>query len=43
MILTAKPVSKTEKEMLNWDEYNKEDAQVAPAIKNTTPEAPKAC
>jgi ribonucleoside-diphosphate reductase beta chain len=41
MILTAKPVSKTEKEMLNWDEYNKEDTQVAPAIKNTTPEAPK--
>ena len=27
--------------MLNWDEYNKEDTQVAPAIKNTTPEAPK--
>ena len=27
--------------MLNWDEYNKEDTQVAPAIKNTAPEAPK--
>ncbi len=27
--------------MLNWDEYNKEDTQVAPAIKNTTSEAPK--
>ena len=31
--------------MLNWDEYNNDDAQVAPAIKNTTPkevsEAPK--
>jgi len=27
--------------MLNWDEYNKEDTQVAPAIKNTTPEVPK--
>jgi len=26
--------------MLNWDEYNKEDTQVAPAIKNTTPETP---
>ena len=23
--------------MLNWDEYNNEEAQVAPAIKNTTP------
>ena len=27
--------------MLNWDEYNKEETQVAPAIKNTVPEAPK--
>jgi ribonucleoside-diphosphate reductase beta chain len=27
--------------MLNWDEYNKEDTQVAPAIKNTTPETPQ--
>ena len=27
--------------MLNWDEYNKEDTQVAPAIKNTTPEIPQ--
>jgi len=27
--------------MLNWDEYNKEEIQVAPAIKNTPPEAPK--
>ena len=27
--------------MLNWDEYNKEETQVAPAIKNTAPEAPK--
>ena len=27
--------------MLNWDEYNKEETQVAPAIKNTPPEAPK--
>jgi ribonucleoside-diphosphate reductase beta chain len=27
--------------MLNWDEYNKEESQVAPAIKNTTQEAPK--
>jgi|TARA_B100001996_G_scaffold331706_1_gene280501 ribonucleoside-diphosphate reductase beta chain len=27
--------------MLNWDEYNKEEAQVAPAIKSTAPEAPK--
>ena len=27
--------------MLNWDEYNKEDTQVAPAIKNTTTEPPK--
>ena len=41
MILTAKPVNNTEKEMLNWDEYNKEETQVAPAIKNTVPEAPK--
>jgi hypothetical protein len=40
MILTAKHVSNknTEKKMLNWDEYNKEDTQVAPAIKNTTTE-----
>jgi hypothetical protein len=43
MILTAKHVSNknTEKKMLNWDEYNKEDTQVAPAIKNTTTEPPK--
>ena len=27
--------------MLNWDEYNKEESQVAPVIKNTTQEAPK--
>jgi len=27
--------------MLNWDEYNKEEIQVASAIKNTPPEAPK--
>ncbi|MDA8544055.1 ribonucleotide-diphosphate reductase subunit beta [Gammaproteobacteria bacterium] len=27
--------------MLNWDEYNKEETQVASAIKNTPPEAPK--
>ena len=27
--------------MLNWDEYNKEEIQVAPAIKNTPPEAQK--
>jgi len=27
--------------MLNWDEYNKEETQVAPAVKNTPPEAPK--
>ncbi len=27
--------------MLNWDEYNKEDAQVAPAIKSTAPEIPQ--
>ena len=27
--------------MLNWDEYNKEDTQVAPAIKNTITEPPK--
>ena len=27
--------------MLNWDEYNKEETQVAPAIKNTAPETPK--
>ena len=25
--------------MLNWDEYNNEEAQVAPAIKNTAPKA----
>ena len=25
--------------MLNWDEYNNEEAQVAPAIKNTVPKA----
>ena len=28
--------------MLNWDEYNKEDAQVAPAIKSIAPEIPQA-
>ena len=27
--------------MLNWDEYNTEETQVAPAIKNTMPEASK--
>ena len=27
--------------MLNWDEYNKEEIQVASTIKNTPPEAPK--
>ena len=27
--------------MLNWDEYNKEETQVAPAIQNTATEAPK--
>ena len=27
--------------MLNWDEYNKEEIQVASAIKNMPPEAPK--
>lgn len=27
--------------MLNWDEYNKEEVQVASALKNTPPEAPK--
>ena len=27
--------------MLNWDEYNKEETQVDPAVKNTVPEAPK--
>jgi len=27
--------------MLNWDEYNKEEIQVAPAIKNTPPKAQK--
>ena len=23
--------------MLNWDEYNNEEAQIAPAVKNTAP------
>ena len=27
--------------MLNWDEYNKEEAQVAPAIKSAIPEEVK--
>ena len=27
--------------MLNWDEYNTEETQEAPAIKNTMPEASK--
>ena len=27
--------------MLNWDEYNNEDTQMAPAIKTAATEAPK--
>ena len=27
--------------MLNWDEYNKEEAQAAPAIKSAIPEEVK--
>ena len=39
MTLTAKPVNDQYKErkMLNWDEYNNEEAQIAPAVKNTAP------
>ena len=39
MTLTAKPANDQYKErkMLNWDEYNNEEAQIAPAVKNTAP------
>jgi ribonucleoside-diphosphate reductase beta chain len=39
MTLTAKPANDhyKERKMLNWDEYNNEEAQIAPAVKNTAP------
>ena len=39
MTLTARPANDQYKErkMLNWDEYNNEEAQIAPAVKNTAP------